>query len=282
MQDVDYLIEEFKSAFYSCRYNDLCSIYTQLREAGKNDSKLKRLLDFAEYRRFKSEEEFLEVCLNYLDSSEWSVVSDSNGIKVESRGGGNEFYTRCTVNINSSLFKVISVLSEPDLVTTWVDVLKQVDVYHSPTMTRKLVKYLFWFPWPVSDRHCVMEFNALPLVQRRALIVTMKSPTSENYLNFKIPALRDGETRMWVRVGCLYAEYVDENRTKVVFMINSDMNIAILPLVLINFGAKHIMYYVMDKLRNKIENFDGSVYEERVRAKPEYYDFLQKTISESI
>lgn len=52
--------------------------------------------------------------------------------------------------------------------------------------------------------------------------------------------------------------------------------------MLINFGAKHIMYYVMDKLRNKIENFDGSVYEERVRAKPEYYDFLQKTISESI
>lgn len=103
--------------------------------------------------------------------------------------------------------------------------LKQVDVYHSPTMTRKLVKYLFWFPWPVSDRHCVMEFNALPLVQRRALIVTMKSPTSENYLNFKIPALRDGETRMWVRVGCLYAEYIDENRSKVVFMINSDMNI---------------------------------------------------------
>lgn len=119
MQDVDYLIEEFKSAFYSCRYNDLSSIYTQLREAGKSDSKIKRRLDFAEYRRFKSEEEYLEVCLSYLDSSEWSVVSDSNGIKVESRGGGNEFYTRCTVNINASLFKVISVLSEPDLVTTW-------------------------------------------------------------------------------------------------------------------------------------------------------------------
>ena len=53
-------------------------------------------------------------------------------------------------------------------------------------------------------------------------------------------------------------------------------------MVLINFGTKHIMYYVMDKLRTKIMNFEGSVYEERVREKPEYYDYIQKTISENI
>lgn len=92
-------------------------------------------------------------------------------------------------------------------------------------MNRKLIKNHYWFPWPVSDRHCVLEFNAIPVPHRRASIITMRTPTSENYLNFKIPPLKDGQVRMWVRVGCLYAQYVDTDKTKVIFMVNSDMNI---------------------------------------------------------
>jgi hypothetical protein len=38
------------------------------------------------------------------------------------------------------------------------------------------------------------------------------------------------------------------------------------------------MYYVMDELRNKIMNFDGSVYEERVKQKPELFNYIHNSI----
>ena len=41
------------------------------------------------------------------------------------------------------------------------------------------------------------------------------------------------------------------------------------------------MYYIMDELRNKIMQFEGSVYEQRVREKPEFYQFIQKELDET-
>jgi hypothetical protein len=43
---------------------------------------------------------------------------------------------------------------------------------------------------------------------------------------------------------------------------------------------KHIMYYVMDELRNKINAFEGSPYETRIREKPELFELMRKAISE--
>lgn len=119
MSTIEDLIEEFKRAFYECHYSELCDIHKTFLSLVEETPKLSRKLDFMEYSRFKSELEYADLCFSYIDSPNWEVVSDSKGIRVESRGGGNEFYTRCTVDINSSLFRVLCVLSEPDLVTTW-------------------------------------------------------------------------------------------------------------------------------------------------------------------
>jgi hypothetical protein len=276
------LIEEFKTAFYNCQHGELLSIHLKIQAAIEETPKLRRKFDFMEYNRFRSEEEYIDDCFALLNSPNWVLVSESNGIKIESQGGGNNFFTRSSVDIPVSMFEVLSVISEADLAPSWVDALKGCEILASPTMTRKLVKYHFWFPWPVSDRHCIVEFNALPLPDRHACMVTMKTPSSENYMNMKIPALNEGETRMWVRTGCLYIEYIDPVRTRVTYVVTCDLNIALLPMVLINFGTKHIMYYVMDKLREKVLGFNGSIYEQRVREKPEFYDFLRKSIFENL
>ena len=276
------LAEEFKAAFYECSYSDLISIHEKIQTCIRETPKLRRKFDFMEYNRFKSEQDFMDDCFLLLNSPNWVLVSDSNGIKIESQGGGNNFFTRSSVEIPVSMFEVLAVISEADLAPTWVDALKSCEIFSSPTMTRKLVKYHFWFPWPVSDRHCVIEFNAVPLPERHACMVTMRSPSSENYMNIKIPQLNEGETRMWVRTGCLYIEFIDPEHTRVTYVVNCDLNIALLPMVLINFGTKHIMYYVMEKLREKVSGFKGSIYEQRSIEKPEFYDFLRKSIFENL
>jgi hypothetical protein len=53
----------------------------------------------------------------------------------------------------------------------------------------------------------------------------MRTPESENYLGEKIPPFAEGEVKMWVRIGTLYAEYVDEETTLIVFVVSADGNI---------------------------------------------------------
>lgn len=43
---------------------------------------------------------------------------------------------------------------------------------------------------------------------------------------------------------------------------------------------KHIMYYVMDELRNKIHAFEGSPYETRIQEKPELFEYMRKAIND--
>ena len=115
----------------------------------------------------------------------------------------------------------------------------------------------------------------------------MKTPSNNEYLGQDIiPKPQRGETRMRVIIGCINVEYVNESESKLTFLTSADGNIVIfiqrfLPQFLINFGTKHIMYYIMQELRTKIAEVKGSVYEERMNQKPEYYDYIQKTISEN-
>jgi hypothetical protein len=71
----------------------------------------------------------------------------------------------------------------------------------------------------------LIEFNAIPIPKERGCMITMKTPESENYMGTKIPPYGPDEVKMWVRIGCLYAKMVDENTTKVTFLVSADGNI---------------------------------------------------------
>ena len=119
MVAIDELIEEFKRAFFGCKSEDLLRIHKIFEEESEKSPKLLRKLDFTEYIRFKSEMEYFDLCWHYLEMEDWNTVTESDEIKVESRGSGNEFFTRCTITIHQSIFKVLAVLSEIDLITSW-------------------------------------------------------------------------------------------------------------------------------------------------------------------
>jgi hypothetical protein len=225
MSDLDSLIFSFKEAFYNSNNEELLRINSLFLTRISSNPKLQRKLSFPEYLRFKSEVDLFDECWRFMDLRDWTLVSDTNNIKLEALGDGTSFFTKSTVVVNQGFFPVLCVLSALDLVPKWVSVLKRVVVIAEPTITRKLARFHFWFPWPMSDRQCIIEFNALPIPEKNACMITMRTPLSENYLDRKIPQFDDGEVQMSVRTGCLYAQSLDENTTKIVFVVNADGNI---------------------------------------------------------
>jgi hypothetical protein len=119
MSNLLKLAEEFKEALYSDNFSLLDSAYISLKNALDKDSKLLDSLDCPEYFYYQDDLNYMSCCLSEVDSSAWNIVKQKNNITVETRGGGNEFYTRNTVLVNADLAHAIAVLSEIDLVPTW-------------------------------------------------------------------------------------------------------------------------------------------------------------------
>ena len=164
-----------------------------------------------------------------------------------------------------------------------MDALKDISIIHEASTLRKLAKYHFHFPWPGSDRHCMIEFTGHRLIQKQGIMISMISPSKNTYFNTPVPEPAHNETRMRMNLGCLYAEKITNNQCKIIFCVSADINIVILiqrflPKFLINYGTKTIMYYLMEKLRNKIYSIPGSIYEERIFSKFEFYEKIRKMI----
>lgn len=230
MSKLEQLIESFNAAFYSDDFGSQVEIYRSISEIiDKNTEASVGFQESVEFKRFKLDMEHFEKCGELLNSDDdWSVVRENDNIKVEKSGGGADFMTRCTANIEKDIFSTFAVLSEIDLVPTWVDSIKEVIVYSEPCKTRRLVNYHMSFPWPLSDRELIVTFTAVPNPEDKSCTIVMATPTEESYLNYQIPPVENGRIRMNVPIGCLFVKYLSPTSTKVVVVCSANANIVII------------------------------------------------------
>ena len=146
------------------------------------------------------------------------------------------------------------------------------------------MKYNFWFPWPLNNRECLLEFSTYPVPEEQGVLLLMRSP-KENYLGTDLPQIDNQTVRMTVPIGCLYIRYIFPKLTQVTILVKANASIIpseLLPDWLLNFGKKQIMYFLVDSLRHCVMNFYGSEYENRVKNKPEFYNFLKEFLIKDV
>jgi hypothetical protein len=162
--------------------------------------------------------------------------------------------------------------------------LSQVNILASPARFKKLLQFNFWFPWPLSNRECILEFSGYPVAEEQGIIIMMRSPKNK-YMNQELPEIPEGSIRMSVPIGCLFVQYISSEYTKVSILVQANacaIHSDLVPEWLLNFGQKQMMYFLMDSLRQNVVNFYGSEYENRVRADTGFYTFVRKVLSTDI
>lgn len=76
--------------------------------------------EVSEFRQVKQEAEDIKLALDMVsDLDSWDLVDDANGIQTYSKGSGNEFLARGEITISTSIFPILALFSEVDLVPTW-------------------------------------------------------------------------------------------------------------------------------------------------------------------
>jgi len=106
------LSEEFSKAFYEDDFSLMQKLYGEIFALGLHPNTL-------EYLKFEQDSKVYNEVLELLFSSEWDLVSDANDIKVETCNSGADFYTKASLVVPTGILKVLAVMSEVDLLTSW-------------------------------------------------------------------------------------------------------------------------------------------------------------------
>ena len=118
MSSIPDLLTEFNAAFYSDDFPAQFKIHQDIKKIADHKQEIRSKAPL-EYLKFKDDLKLVRQVMGLIRTPDWSVVRQSETIKIESRGGGSNFITKSTILLDSNVFQVLSVLSEADLVTLW-------------------------------------------------------------------------------------------------------------------------------------------------------------------
>jgi hypothetical protein len=219
-------------------------------------------------------------CLNMLaDMSSWTLNNESDGISTYISGNGREFLVRSEAEIETGLFPILVLLAEPDMLPKWLPMLSDVKILGEPTKYRRILNYKFNLPWPVSDREASVLGRGMPLIDSRGLVIMLKTVES-NYLGTDIPAASEGSVKVDISLSCIYIQYSQENKCSISLIIRSDPKLPLIPQWLINYGTKQVTHIFLKNLREYATKFAGSEFEDRVKARPEFYNDIRKKLED--
>ena len=163
--------------------------------------------------------------------------------------------------------------------------LELAEVIFEPSMFRKLIKYKYNLPWPITSRELILECFGLPVVEAKSILIAFRTPQVENYLGFDIPPAGPEVVRIDIPFGCVNLMYVNEEETLLTIIVRSNLRVvrcmqSLLPLKLINYGTKQIVFTMMEKIQAFLQTYEGSEYEYRVKTKWSYYGEITRRMHE--
>ena len=205
------------------------------------------------------------------DLDSWELIKDEDDIATFSKGSSNEFIVRAEMIVESSIFPILSLFSEIDLISSWVQVIERSNLLSQPTSFTRVVWHKMNIPWPCSDRDLAVSAMGIPIPENRSVLISLKSIKTPTYLNTPIPPPEGNDVRIDISLGCINLMILEPERTQISLVIHSNPNLALIPQSLINFGTKQGIFFFMNMLREKAKNFKGSEFERRVNEKSDYY-----------
>ena len=191
----------------------------------------------------------------------------------------------CECIVKSSIFNPLSLFAEVDLYSSWMPRVDYCHVEKSYTRFRKTVHCEVSFPWPFNDRDGIMHGYGTTLPEQNAVIVVIRTLENKGktYLDCVMPEPRNPKNvRLTVNCGCLYFRYINETTSLVRGIFNTDPHMSLVPQWLINFAIKKVIYALLGIIKKNSENFEGTVFDKRVKENTYLYDEIRRRLKLTI
>lgn len=245
---------------------------------------MRKLEALEEVQLLREEVTDAERCLELLsDYSMWTRARDEDNIVTYYRESDSEFLARGEVVIQASIFRILVMFSEEDLLPMLFPSLSQAVKIHSFTPYRTLTQYRYSLPWPIHDRELCIATSVFPIEESKSCLIVERTPVRSHYLGFPVPPLNPGSVAMTVTTSCMNIMYIEEELTQVTLVISANPNIvlstqAFVPMTLTNYVAQQEVFAIMQTIRSQADHFEDGPYMARVTSRPEYYAAMREQV----
>jgi hypothetical protein len=209
---------------------------------------------------------------------DWVPVKESEDIAIFTKGNSSEFMVRAEMRMNHTIFPVLSLFSECQLLHEWVPILENATVLATPSKFRRIIQYFLKLPWPIENRDAVVSAVGIPIPDNNSVLILLKSIENPSYLGTEIPQTQS--VRMNISEACLHVHAASETETQISLVARCDVKLALIPIALVNYAVKHGVFFFMRSVREKCDEYQGSQFEELVNSKPEYYEEIRRRINQ--
>lgn len=247
-------------------------------------AELQKLEALEEVQLLREEVNDAERCLELLsDYSEWTRARDEDNIVTYYRDSQSEFLVRGEAVIQASIFRILVMFSEEDLLPLLFPSLSQAIKIRSFTPYRTLTQYRYRLPWPIHDRELCIATSVFPVIESKSCLIVERTPLRSHYLGFPVPPLSPGSVAMSVATSCMNIMYIEEELTQVTLIVSANPNIVpftqtFVPTTLTNYVAQQEIFAIMQAIRAQADNFEQGPYFARISSRPDYYATLQEQV----
>jgi hypothetical protein len=219
---------------------------------------------------------------------EWLLKRDVKGIQTyyRSEEGNPSQSLKVTMTMNADIFTILVCLNELELYDGWIPFLKKGDILGQLSAARVMCYFCVGMPWPLNARDVQLYGYAVDALDMDRVLIFARSHdavddwefSSSTFEESKKPApeVKKNVVRMVMHRAGFIVKPLDENHTKITWIVNTDPKLALVPYWFLNFMVRSIAHTMFEKLHKIVTNFTGSVYEERIATKQFVYGMLKE------
>lgn len=220
-----------------------------------------------------------------LDNHTWHKVSvdkhTGHGTYYRVEPGCDSYSFRVVGNVKQGIIPILSVLVELDMYKEWFPMCYHSEPLGSLSRFHRFSRFSVRLPWPVANREVACTGYGIDDLESMRVVISAQSLKDNDTVggDKPVPDVLEGCVRADLKYGGFVLDLVEENLTRVTFMMNVDPKLY-LPNWLINWVCGKMFWVLLYQIQKVAESCcdPKSPYVERRKLQPEVYDYFDKRI----
>ncbi len=181
--------------------------------------------------------------------------------------------------IKGNLLHILSVLAEIDLMKDYIDRFEEIRLFGNVSPFRFLIHSKIKMPMFIDNRDLVLCGFGILDAEEKTIMMPFKSIDALKYIDVDVPQESSSYRRISLSHGFFHLKYIEEETFVLSNSYNVDPKVSVIPWIMLNTIIKEISFYVLDGIKNQIENTKNrDVYRKRVEEKKDFYEKVKRDL----
>jgi len=167
-----------------------------------------------EFCLYEEECKVIETQTSFLFKDDWNTVSNKDDILIQTNKTPQQFLIKVQFSVIFDPLKIFSVLYESDFIEDWMKTIESSRTLETTSIYRKKVQNFYNLPWPLNNRHSILNVRYYPISLLNTILITSYTPKE----NFENPVNKGKYIEMVLPSASSWIKFNENNCTVVIIL----------------------------------------------------------------